>query len=386
MTEGRVARFDEIGTGATDTTVAPVARLDTQIRPGNQRDTGPNATGDAAPIEFPAVAAPSQQSSVRMANLPSVETAEDDGPPSAVAKGRAVGGVPVADLDPDRLEGGFADVRVADLGRPSSGGRGTTGQRRRRTAGGAADADRRTSGGAGRERGPRRAASDTKSARPADIDGRADAEHTRDAGETPDAATDLGRRKGRSGKRVRRAEGGRAELDPDADPVAVAREICLRLLTERARTRRELAQALRRKGVPDEAARSVLERFDEVGLIDDAAFAGQWVRSRHAHRGLARRALAVELRRKGVSDEDAGEALAEVDAESEERRARELVDRKLRSLAIATTEQRAVAARRLVGMLARKGYGAGVAYRVVREALAAHGADEEELGAEPMDD
>jgi regulatory protein len=162
--------------------------------------------------------------------------------------------------------------------------------------------------------------------------------------------------------------------------VAVAREICLRLLTERARTRRELAQALRRKGVPDEVAHSVLERFDEVGLIDDAAFAGQWVRSRHARRGLARRAIAVELRRKGVSDEDAGEALAEVDAESEERRARELVDRKLRSLAVGTAEKRAAAGRRLVGMLARKGYGAGVAYRVVKEALAERGADAAELG------
>jgi regulatory protein len=124
----------------------------------------------------------------------------------------------------------------------------------------------------------------------------------------------------------------------------------------------------------------VLERFDEVGLIDDAAFAGQWVRSRHAHRGLARRAIAVELRRKGVSDEAAGEALAEVDAESEQRRARELVDRKLRSLAVGTAEQRAVAGRRLVGMLARKGYGAGIAYRVVKEALAERGAEADELG------
>jgi regulatory protein len=167
----------------------------------------------------------------------------------------------------------------------------------------------------------------------------------------------------------------------------MAREICLRLLTERARTRQELAQALRRKGVPDEAARTVLERFDEVGLVDDAAFAGQWVRSRHAHRGLARRALAAELRRKGVSDEDAGEALAEVDAESEERRARELVDRKLRTLAVGTAEQRAAAGRRLTGMLARKGYGAGTAYRVVKEALAERGAEIDELGdAEVSDD
>jgi regulatory protein len=175
-------------------------------------------------------------------------------------------------------------------------------------------------------------------------------------------------------------------LDPDADPVAVAREICLRLLTDRARTRHELATALRRKGVPDDAAGQVLGRFDEVGLIDDAAFAGQWVRSRHRFRGLGRRAIAQELRRKGVDDDVAGEALAEVDSAAEEQRARQLVDRKLRSLRADTSDERAVAARRLVGMLARKGYGAGVAYAVVRAALAARGAEDDELGTEPPTD
>ena len=179
--------------------------------------------------------------------------------------------------------------------------------------------------------------------------------------------------------------GAPAELDPDADPIAVAREVCLRLLADRARTRQELAQALRRKGVPDEAAHTVLERFDEVGLIDDAAFAGQWVRSRHNQRGLARRAIAMELRRKGVDDEVAGEALEEVDQASEERRARELVDRKLRTVPADTPEQRKKAAPRLVGMLARKGYGGGIAYRVVREALAAHGAEIDELGTDSPD-
>ncbi|WP_308257940.1 regulatory protein RecX, partial [Pseudonocardia lacus] len=191
----------------------------------------------------------------------------------------------------------------------------------------------------------------------------------------------------RSDRRVGRADGaGRARapagLDPDADPVAVAKEICLRLLTDRARTRHELAQALRRKGVPDDAADQVLGRFDEVGLIDDTAFAGQWVRSRHRYRGLGRRAIAAELRRKGVDDEIAGEALAEVDGEAEERRARQLVDKKLRTMALTGPDDRTTAARRLVGMLARKGYGAGVAYGVVRAALAEHGADEE-LGDEP---
>lgn len=186
--------------------------------------------------------------------------------------------------------------------------------------------------------------------------------------------------------RRRRRPGEPVELDPDADPVVVAREICLRLLSDRARTRQELAQTLGRKGVPDEAALTVLERFDEVGLIDDAAFAGQWVRARHTHRGLARRAIAQELRRKGVADEVAGDALAEVDLESEERRARELVDRKLRTMPASTPDERVVAGRRLVGMLARKGYGGSTVYRVVREALTDHGADTDELGAEPVDD
>ncbi len=197
-----------------------------------------------------------------------------------------------------------------------------------------------------------------------------------------------GGRRGRGRSAEAEAEGSLRERGseaegPDADPVAVAREICLRLLTERARTRRELAQALRKRGVPDEAASAVLERFDEVGLIDDAAFAGQWVRSRHTRRGLARRAIAVELRRKGVADDVAQEALAEVDADSEEQRARELVDRKLRTLPADTPERRTAAARKLVGMLARRGYPGSIAYRVVREALAAHGAEADELGTEP---
>ncbi|MGH3565981.1 MAG: regulatory protein RecX [Pseudonocardia sp.] len=175
------------------------------------------------------------------------------------------------------------------------------------------------------------------------------------------------------------AERGEPIEPPDPDPEAVARAICLRLLTVRARTRRELAQALRRKGVPDEAAGAALERLDDVGLIDDGAFAEQWVRSRHTVRGLGSRALAVELQRKGVADDVAGEALAGVDAEAEDRRARELVDRKLRTIPSDTDEQRVTAARRLVGMLARKGYSGGTAYRVVREALAARGAELDEL-------
>jgi regulatory protein len=154
--------------------------------------------------------------------------------------------------------------------------------------------------------------------------------------------------------------------------VAAARTICLRQLETRSRTRQELAETLRRKGIPDDAAAQVLERFGEVGLIDDKAFADQWVRSRHTHSGLGRRAIAVELRRKGVDSEAAGEALAEIDDASEEARARALVDRKLRTRGGVPDE---AMARRLLGMLARKGYPAGIAYRVVKEAVAEHAAE-----------
>ncbi|WP_296147302.1 MULTISPECIES: recombination regulator RecX [unclassified Pseudonocardia] len=175
-------------------------------------------------------------------------------------------------------------------------------------------------------------------------------------------------RRRRSGERSRRS----GPPEPPADPVAEAKTICLRQLEVRSRTRQELAQTLRRKGIPDDAADQVLERFGEVGLIDDKAFADQWVRSRHTYSGLGRRAIAVELRRKGVDSEAAGEALAEIDDASEEARARALVDRKLRTRSGVPDE---AMARRLLGMLARKGYPAGIAYRVVKEAVAEHAAE-----------
>ena len=159
---------------------------------------------------------------------------------------------------------------------------------------------------------------------------------------------------------------------PPPDPVTEAREHCLRLLTMRPRTRAELHTALLRRGIEAEVADQVLGRLNEVGLVDDAGFAEQWVRSRHTHQGMARRALAAELRRKGVDDPVAAEAVAAVDSESEESRARELVRKRLRA-STAADEQTVI--RRLVGMLARKGYPEGMAYRVVRDELRAAGTE-----------
>jgi regulatory protein len=164
-----------------------------------------------------------------------------------------------------------------------------------------------------------------------------------------------------------------AEREPDADPESVARQICLHKLEHAPRTRAELAATLSDRGVPDDVAQTVLSRFSEVGLIDDALFAQMWVASRHRGKGLAGRALGQELRRKGVDDDDVREALAAIDPEEEAATARSLVDRKLRTTRGLATDART---RRLVGMLARKGYPAGLAYRVVKEALADEGADD----------
>jgi regulatory protein len=156
---------------------------------------------------------------------------------------------------------------------------------------------------------------------------------------------------------------GDSDID---DPESVARIICLRLLTAAPRTQAELATALRRRGVPDDAAQAVLARFAEVKLIDDAMFARAWVESRHHSRGLASRALGAELRRRGVPHEAIASALDDLDPAQELATARDLVARRLASTAGQPGSARM---RRLVGMLARKGYPAGLAYRVVREAL-----------------
>jgi regulatory protein len=180
---------------------------------------------------------------------------------------------------------------------------------------------------------------------------------------------------GRPQKRGGSSE-SRAAREPPSDPEEQARALCLRLLTGSPRTRRQLADAMRKREIPDEVADGVLERFQDVGLIDDQAFANAWVESRHRGRGLARRALAQELRHRGVEAELVSEAVGLLDPQQEEETARALVLRRLPGTRGLDRERRI---RRLAGMLARKGYGEGLAMKVVRDALAAEGeADDED--------
>lgn len=155
-------------------------------------------------------------------------------------------------------------------------------------------------------------------------------------------------------------------LGSPGDPESVARVICLRLLDQRARTRTELATALRRRGVPDDAAELVLDRFGAVGLIDDDALALNYALAAHRERGLAGRAVAATLRRRGVDEETVQRAVGQIEQDAEMATARAVARKRQRALA---GLEPATQARRLVGLLARKGYSAEVAHRVVRDVI-----------------
>jgi regulatory protein len=144
----------------------------------------------------------------------------------------------------------------------------------------------------------------------------------------------------------------------------------LRLLAARARSRAELIDKMAKRGYPDEVVETVLGRLVAVGLVDDEDFAAQWVRSRHTYSGKGKRALAAELRTKGVDAEVIVAALDGIDAGAERVRAEQLVDRKLRREMLADGDDPKVM-RRLVGMLARRGYSQSMAVAVVTDALAA---------------
>ena len=177
--------------------------------------------------------------------------------------------------------------------------------------------------------------------------------------------------------------------------MSVARTIALRKLTVAPRTRAQLADALARGGVPDDVTEVTLDRFQELGLVDDEEFARQWARTRQAGRGLARRALAHELRRRGVEDEVVRNALEDPDLGDELETARALVRKRLAGSGVGapggagSTGRSGIDAdrdrqvRRLLGLLARKGYSAGVAARAVREALAEISQDGDDV---PLED
>jgi regulatory protein len=148
-----------------------------------------------------------------------------------------------------------------------------------------------------------------------------------------------------------------------------ARALCLRLLTVRARTRAELAGQLAKRGYPDDVSTRVLDRLADVGLVDDVDFAEQWVHSRRVNAGKGMRALAAELHTKGVDKDVITSVLSDINPDAERGRAEELVRKKLRRENLSDDDLRL--RRRLIAMLARRGYSQTMAYDVVSAELAA---------------
>jgi regulatory protein len=149
----------------------------------------------------------------------------------------------------------------------------------------------------------------------------------------------------------------------------LARALCLRLLTARSRTRAELSGQLKKRGYPNDIRDRVLDRLAAAGLVDDTDFAQEWVRSRRANAGKSKRALAAELQTKGVDNDVITTVLDGLGANAERERAEQLVRARLRREALGEDDARV--SRRLVAMLARRGYGQTLACEAVVAELAA---------------
>lgn len=163
----------------------------------------------------------------------------------------------------------------------------------------------------------------------------------------------------------------KVELEPPGegplnDPLSVARTLALRRLDSAPRTRYELHSYLVSKGIPEGVSEALLDRFEEVGLVNDRDYAGEWVRARFASRGGSRALLRRELHAKGIDPLTIDEALSGIGAEDEERRARELALTRVRRLAGQPPD---VARRRLASFLSRRGYSSSLAWAVARDVV-----------------
>ncbi|NUL43781.1 regulatory protein RecX [Cellulosimicrobium funkei] len=176
--------------------------------------------------------------------------------------------------------------------------------------------------------------------------------------------------------------------DPEPAATEVARTIVLRQLAASPKSRKQLEEKLSERDVPEDVAAAVLDRLEDVRLVDDSAFAENFVRTRQRSKGLARGALRRELQQKGVSGEAADHALETISEDSEREAAVELVQRKIRGRQLPDGDsledraERDKTVRRLAAMLARKGYPPGMALGIVKDVL---GGLADEADAFPLD-
>ncbi|MDO5669522.1 MAG: recombination regulator RecX [Corynebacterium sp.] len=161
-------------------------------------------------------------------------------------------------------------------------------------------------------------------------------------------------------------------FDHDAEEAKQAvRKRALLLLDARARSRHELRSRLADLEFEPRVIDDVLDDLAGVGLLNDAVFAHEWVRQRHARRGKSARVLDMELQEKGVDSATRADALEQIDPADEEATARALAEKKARTVrrAPADRAEQDKMLRRIVGVLARRGFNQGMSLRIAREAL-----------------
>jgi regulatory protein len=156
------------------------------------------------------------------------------------------------------------------------------------------------------------------------------------------------------------------EKNKEIEAADAAKQVLLRRLSHAPRTRKELAKDLKDKDISDEVANVALDRFEEVGLINDQALASNYVSSQHERKGLGKNALRQQLRAKGVSDDVAQEAISQISDDQEFQAAFALACKKIRSL---QKDDAKTQLRKIVGVLARKGYSSNLAFRVAKEVI-----------------
>ena len=156
------------------------------------------------------------------------------------------------------------------------------------------------------------------------------------------------------------------EKNKEIEAADAAKQVLLRRLSNAPRTRKELAKDLKDKDISDEVANVALDRFEEVGLINDQALASNYVSSQHERKGLGKNALRQQLRAKGVSDDVAQEAISQISDDQEFQAAFALACKKIRSL---QKDDAKTQLRKIVGVLARKGYSSNLAFRVAKEVI-----------------
>jgi len=154
----------------------------------------------------------------------------------------------------------------------------------------------------------------------------------------------------------------------------------LRLLNQQDRSESQIRLHLQCQGIPDEIVNEVIERLVRAGLVNDERYAQNWVDNRNEFRPRSRRALAYELKLKGVSKEIADQALSRVDEDQLAYQAARKQARKLQHLPQPEYRQK------MLSFLARRGFSYETSAPIADQVWAEDHVDDESKDFETTDE